>query len=136
MNFFLNLYIPPWLRKCFKFMVKITAKYIWASKNQICSFLLLPQSKTLPQVFTINPLAERNYLFLPNSFFWRSIFSLAERGRQRIIEMKKLPKLNLWGYWSQVLINSTIFTTFLFLMFVLLHHNLVSSMLRLEGILT
>ena len=26
--------------------------------------------------------------------------------------VKKLPKLNLWGYWSQVLINSTIFEAF------------------------
>ena len=28
LNFFLNLYIPPWLQKSLKFMVKITGKYI------------------------------------------------------------------------------------------------------------
>ena len=31
------------------------------------------------------------------------------------MELKKLPKLSLQGYWSQVLINLTIFATFTFL---------------------
>ena len=49
-------------------------------------------------------------------------FSPAERGEDYGAE--KLPKLNLRGYWSQVLINSTISVTFKFLAFVLLYHNL------------
>ena len=98
--------------------VKITCKYICESKNWISSFLVIPPSKTLPQFFIIthpHPFhAEGNYPFLPNSVFWRSkiYFSPAERGEERIIELKKLPKFNLRGYWLQVLINSTIFATF------------------------
>ena len=48
--FFSNLYIPPWLKKMFQIHgVKITGKYICESKNWICSFSLMPPSKTLPQ---------------------------------------------------------------------------------------
>ena len=52
------------------------------------------------------------------------------------MELKQLPKLNLRGYWSQVLINSTIFATFTFLVYTLLSHNLKSNMMRYEGYLT
>ena len=52
------------------------------------------------------------------------------------MELKKLPKLNLEGYWPQVLINSTIFGTLTFLGYVLLCHNLASSMLKCEGSLS
>ena len=44
-------------------------------------------------------------------------------GEGLVIKLKKLPKLNLRGYWSQALINSTIFATFR-LLFVLLCYNL------------
>ena len=47
--------------------------------------------------------------------------------------VENLPKLNLRGYWSQVLISSTIFATFTLLASVLLCHNLASSMLKCEG---
>ena len=33
LKYFVNLYIPPWIWKSFKFMVKITGKYIFVSKN-------------------------------------------------------------------------------------------------------
>ena len=66
------------------------------------------------------------------------------------MERKKLPKLNLRGYCSQTLINSTIFATFT-LLYIPLHtqplhstifttftlcHNLASSMLKCDGSLT
>ena len=59
----------------FNIMVNITGKYICKS-----SFLFMPPSKTLLQVFIITPQAEGNYPFLPNIVFWRSIFFPAERG--------------------------------------------------------
>ena len=59
--------------------VNITGKYICGSKKWICSVLLMPPTKSLPQIFIIMPQAEGNYPFLPNSIFCRSIFSLAER---------------------------------------------------------
>ena len=54
----------------------------------ICSFLLTPPSKTLPQFFTIAPQAEENYPFLSNSIFWRAIFP-KQKGEARIMELKK-----------------------------------------------
>ena len=45
----------------------------------------------------------------------------------------ELKKLNLRGYWPQVLINFTIFATFTFLVSVLLCNNLALSMLKCEG---
>ena len=41
------------------YSVKITGKYIYESKNWICSFLFMHPSKTLPQVFVITPLRQK-----------------------------------------------------------------------------
>ena len=49
---------------------------------------------------------------------------------QKTMELKKWPKLNLWEYWQQFLLNPTIFTSFTFLVSVLLCHNLDSSLLK------
>ena len=54
-------------------------KYIFKSKNQICSVLLISQSKTLPNILTIIPQADRNCPFLPNSVSWRYLF-LSRKG--------------------------------------------------------
>ena len=57
------------------------------SKNLMCSILLMPPSKTYPQVFIIIPQADESYPFFPNS-----IFSLAKTG-ESIMELKKLPNI-------------------------------------------
>ena len=141
LNFFLNLYIPSWLRKSFKFMVKITGKYICESKKWICSFLLVPPNKPLPQVLIITP-RQRETTYSSRTVFSEDLFFPQQkvdvsggRGEERIMELKKLPKLNLRGYCSQVLVNSTVFANFTFLVFVLCH-NLASVMLKCEGPLT
>ena len=134
MELFLKQYIPPWLRKSFKFIVLRLPANTFVSqkkKKESVHFYSCLQPKLSP-VFISTPQAEGNYPFLPNSVFWRSIFSLAEKG-ERIMELIKLPNLNVRRYWSQVLINSPIFT---FLASVLLCHNLASSMLKWEGSLT
>ena len=100
--------------------VKITGRDICDPKNWIFLFLLNLPSKTLPQ-------EEENYQFHPNSVFWKSVFLPAERGND--YRVKIWQKLNLWGYWTHVLRNSTIFATFTFLSSVLLLHNLDSVML-------
>ena len=84
LNFFLNLYIPPWLWKSFKVIVLRLLQYICESKNWICSFLIMPPSKTLSQVFIIILQADGNCPFLPNSVF-EDIFSWGERGRGIIL---------------------------------------------------
>ena len=117
------------------YSVKITGKYICESKKKqwnLSIFTHASKQISLSPVFISTLQAEGNYPFLPNSVFWGSIFSLAEKG-ERIMELIKLSNLNVRRYWSQVLINSTIFT---FLASVLLCHNLASSMLKWEGSLT
>ena len=79
LNFLLNLYIPPWLRKSFKFMVKITGKYICESKKWICSFLLAPSSKSLPQVLIITP-RQRETTYSSRTVFFSPVESGGEWG--------------------------------------------------------
>ena len=57
------------------YSVKITDKCIYESKNWICSFLLIPPSKTLPQ-------ADGSCPFLLNCVFWR-YFYLSRKGEGR-----------------------------------------------------
>ena len=45
LNFFLNLYIQPWLRKNFKFSVKITANTFVSQKTEPVHFYSYPQAK-------------------------------------------------------------------------------------------
>ena len=45
LNFFLNLYIPPWLQKSFKFSVKITANTFVSQKIESVHFYSCPQPK-------------------------------------------------------------------------------------------
>ena len=81
LNFFLNLYIPPWFQKCFKLIVlRILQIHLWI-KKWICSFLLMPQIRTLPQIFIIIPHAEKNCPFFPNKIFWWYFF-LGRKGEE------------------------------------------------------
>ena len=61
--------------------VRITREYICESKNWICSFLLMPLSKNLPQVLIITTQAEGNYPFSLNSVSSKSVFPSVERGK-------------------------------------------------------
>ena len=101
LDFFLNLYILPWLQNLF-----IRIKYILNQKIKSVYFYSSPKQNSLQK---------------------------GGLGGGRIMEVKKL---NLQGYCSQALINSTIFTAFTFLVSVLLYHNLASSMLNCKGSLT
>ena len=82
LNFFLNLYIPPWLRKGFKFMMLRSLAITFVSqKIQSVHFYLYPKAKLSPRLLSLPPPhAEGKFPFLPNNIFWRSIFSRAERG--------------------------------------------------------
>ena len=74
LNFFLNLYIPPWLPQSFKFIV------LRLLQNSI---LLMPppppQAKLSPKFCIIIPQAAGNCAFLQTAFS-EDIFSWAERG--------------------------------------------------------
>ena len=77
LNFFLNLYIPPWLQKSFKFMVlRLLANIFVSQKIESVHFYSCPQEKLslrflslCPPLPRTTPQAEGNYSFLPNSVF-------------------------------------------------------------------
>ena len=70
LNFFSNLYIPPWLQESFKFMVLRLLENTFVSQKTE----FVPQAKLSPR-FLSSPLqAEGNYPFPPNKVFWKSIF--------------------------------------------------------------
>ena len=72
--------------------VKITGKYIYESKNWICSFLVEPQAKLSPGFYHY-PQTEGNYLFPPEQRFLKIHFSPAEKqkagGRRGLCSWKK-----------------------------------------------
>ena len=91
--------------------------HLWVKLN-----LFTPKQNSPPGFYHHQSRQKEIIHFLQTKCF-ENLFSPAERGRT--IELKIWPKLNLQGYWSQVLINSIPpFATFTFLVSVLLCHNL------------
>ena len=87
LNIFLKMYIPLWLRKSFKFIVlRLLANTFVSKKNWICSFLLMPPSKTIPQVF--KEISHSSW-----TAFSEKIFSSAEGGRE-VCGVEKITKIN------------------------------------------
>ena len=66
------------------------------------------------QVLIFIPQAERNYPFLPGSIFENYFSPSRKGGEKETVELKKWSKLNLWGYWLQILLNLTFFVAFTF----------------------
>ena len=69
LNFFSNLFIPPWLWKSFKFMVLRLLESTFVSQKIASSlFLFMPPSKILPQFFIITIPGRRKLSIPPNVF--------------------------------------------------------------------
>ena len=143
LNFFLILYIPPSLQKRLKLTVlRLLANTLVSQKIEYVHFCSCSEAKPSPRFLSLLP-RQKEITHSSRTAFSKDLFfpSRIRRGwglgeGRRIMELKKLPKLNLRGYWSQVLINSAILATFTFLVSVLLCHNLASSMLKCAGSLT
>ena len=93
LNFFLNLYIPPWLWKSFKVIVLRLLQYICESKNWICSFLIMTPSKTLPRFLSLSS-RQTEIAHSSRTTFFEDIFSWGERGGEdygveKITKIKK-----------------------------------------------
>ena len=123
LNFFLNLYIPPWLRKSFKLI---------ALRLLQIDFTHAPK-QNFSTAFYHNPPGGR-LLPIPAKKSFLKIFFPEEKRQRGLWSWKKYQ--NKKRYQSQVLINSTIFATFTSLAYVLLRNDLASSMLKCEGSLT
>ena len=91
LNFFLNLYIPPWLQKSFKFSVKITANTFVSQKIESVHFHSCPQAKLYRRFLSLSS-RQKGIAHSSRTVFFEDIFSWEERG-ERIMELKKIPKL-------------------------------------------
>ena len=132
LNFFPNLYTPPWLWRSFKFIVfRLLANIFVSQKIKSLHFYSCPRAKLSPRFLSLSP-REKEITHSSRAAFSEDISSSAERGGEKIMEFKKLPKLTR----VLVLLNPIIFATFTFLVYVLLCNNLASSMLKCEGSLT
>ena len=79
LNCFLNLYISPWLRKSFKFIVlRLLQIHLWVKKLNLFIFTHAPkQNSPLPLQ------ADENCPFFPSSIFWRYFFLRRKGGGGR-----------------------------------------------------
>ena len=127
-------HIPSQLISRIHSHISLDSIFLWNQKS--VHFYSCPHVKLFPRFLSL-PHRQKEITHSSRTAFSEDLFFPQQKGGGRIMELKKLPKLNLGGgYWSQVLISSTIFATLTFLVSVLLCHNLVTSMLKCEGSLT
>ena len=91
LNFFLNLYVPPWLRKSFKFSVTIIANTFVSQKIESVHFYSCPQGKLYRRFLSLSS-RQKGISHSSQTVFFEDIFSWEER-RERIMELKKITKL-------------------------------------------
>ena len=126
LNFFLNLYIPLWLRKSFKFIVlRLLQIHLWVKKLNLLDFTHAPQAKLSSRFLSLPPRQTGTVLSSRTAFF-EDIFFPEEKGWRGWGLWSWKNYQNWQRYRSQVLINFTIFATFPFLVYVLLCNNLAS----------
>ena len=111
LNFFSNLYIPPWLRKSLKFILLRLLENTFVRQK-------IEPNKNLAQVLIITPKTDGNYPFPPNSIFWKSIFHQAEMredyGVEKITKIKGTTKVYFTHYSCVVVYTSLHFLPILF----------------------
>ena len=107
-------YGKVWNLWSLKFMgLRLLENIFMTQKTESANFYSFSQAKTTHRFLSSNPRQKEIINFPWIVIFLKSIFPQQKGGR--IMELKKWLKLNLRGYWSQVLINSSILATFTFL---------------------
>ena len=92
LNFLLNLYVPPWLWKSLKFIVlRLLQIHLWIKKLNLFIFTPAPKQKS-PSGFYHYPQGRREWRIPPEQRFLKIFFPEQKEG-ERIMELKKLPKL-------------------------------------------
>ena len=115
-------YIPPWLQKSVKFIVlRLLANTLWFKKLNLFVFTQTPKQNSPPRFLSLSP-RQKEITHSSQAAFSEDLFFPQQLKKFENLEMKKLTKWNLRGYWSQVLINLTIFATCTFLFFFLCHN--------------
>ena len=74
LNSFLNLHIPPWLRKNFKFVVKITANTFVSQKIESVHFYSCSQSKLCRRFLSLSS-RQKGIVHSSQTVFFEDIFS-------------------------------------------------------------
>ena len=74
LNFFLNLDIQPWLRKSFKFSVKITANTFVSQKIESVHFHSCPQAKLYRRFLSLSS-RQKGIAHSSRTVFFEDIFS-------------------------------------------------------------
>ena len=74
LNFFLNLYIPPWLQKNFKFSVKATANTFLSQKIESVHFYSCPQAKLYRRFLSLSS-RQKGIFHSSQTVFFEDIFS-------------------------------------------------------------
>ena len=80
LNFFLNLYISPWLRKSFKFIVKITANTFASQKIEYVHFHSCPQAKLYRRFLPLSS-RQKGIVYSSQTVFFEDIFPEKKWGR-------------------------------------------------------
>ena len=93
LNFFLNLYIPPWLRKSFKFIaLRLLQTHWWIKKLNLFIFTYAPKQKSPPGFYQYPP-GRREWLIPPKQRFLK-IFFPEEKGGGEDCGVEKNTKVN------------------------------------------
>ena len=83
LNFFLNLYIPPWLQKSFKFIVlRLLANTFVSQKIESVHFYSCPQAKLCFRFLSL-PVGRRKLPIPPEQRFLKIVFPQQKGGRGR-----------------------------------------------------
>ena len=122
LNFSLNLYIPPWLRKNFKLMVlRLLANTFVSQKSESVHFYPCLQVQ-LSRRFLSLPPRQKEITHSSRKAFSEDLFFPQQKGGEDY-GVEKVIKIKPTRNWSHILINSTIFATFTYLVTVLFCHN-------------
>ena len=117
------------------YSIKLLQIHLWVKNLNLFIFLMTPKQNSPPDFYNYPP-GRWELPIAPEQRFLK-IFCPEQKRGWGDYGVEKITKLNKGqGYWSQVLINFTIFATFTFLFYILLCYNLASSMLKCEGSLT
>ena len=98
LNFFLNLYIPPWLQKSFKFIVlRLLQIHLRVKKLNLFIFTHAPMQNSSPGFYRYPP--GRKELSIPiEKCFFKIFFLRRKGGREKIMDLKKLTKVSVISF--------------------------------------
>ena len=92
LNFLLILYIPPWLRKSFKFIVlRLLQIHLWIKRLNLFIFTHAPKQNSPPGFYHYSP--GRRELRIPPKQRFRMIYFPEQKERGEDYGIEKLPKL-------------------------------------------